>query len=362
MQKMKKPIDYGVLACDTMMRTYRAEELPPVGRFHYHQGVFLSGMYQIYQLVKDEKYLTYIKEWVDSIIDEGGNINTFHPGQLDDMQSGILLYPLLERTGDPRYQKAIDTLLPLIYDFPKTDEGGFWHMQDLPNQMWLDGLYMGGPICAEYGKRYGRPEYIDLTAQQVKLMFQHTTDQKSGLMYHAWDASKEALWADKETGCSAEFWGRSIGWVGIAVLDDLDFIDENHPEYKNMCENVKSLLLTVCNYQSEDGTWYQVVDKAGEEGNWPEMSCTCLFTAAIAKAVEKGILEKEYFDFAEKGFQGAVNMLSYQDGDIQIGNVCIGTGVGDYKHYCKRPVVVNDLHGVGAFLIMCAQMQKNRHI
>ena len=40
-----------------------------------------------------------------------------------------------------------------------------------------------------------------------------------------------------------------------------------------------------------------------------------------------------------------------------MGGVCIGTGVGDYRHYCERPTSVNDLHGVGAFLLMCAQME-----
>ncbi|MCD8021998.1 MAG: glycoside hydrolase family 88 protein [Lachnospiraceae bacterium] len=44
--------------------------------------------------------------------------------------------------------------------------------------------------------------------------------------------------------------------------------------------------------------------------------------------------------------------------DLQIGNISIGTGIGDYDFYCHRPVCVNDLHGVGAFLLMCVEMQK----
>ena len=54
--EIKEPIIYAKEACDTMMRTYDAPKLPPVGRFHYHQGVFLSGVYKVYQIVKDEKY------------------------------------------------------------------------------------------------------------------------------------------------------------------------------------------------------------------------------------------------------------------------------------------------------------------
>lgn len=41
---------------------------------------------------------------------------------------------------------------------------------------------------------------------------------------------------------------------------------------------------------------------------------------------------------------------------VQIPDICIGTGVGDYTHYVKRPRQVNDLHGVGAFLFACAEL------
>ena len=50
--------------------------------------------------------------------------------------------------------------------------------------------------------------------------------------------------------------------------------------------------------------------------------------------------------------------LDFGRENLLAGNVCIGTGVGDYRHYCERPVSVNDLHGVGAFLLMCAQAER----
>ena len=359
MKKEKRPIDYGIDACEMMMRKYEAAQLPPVGRFHYHQGVFLSGMYKVYQIVKDERYFNYMKDWVDSIIDEQGNIGQFNPGKLDDMQPGILLYPLYDRTKEERYKIALDVLLEHIYNFPKVEEGGFWHMAELPHQMWLDGLYMGGPICAEYGKRYNKQKYTELVIKQVLLMFEKTKDEKTGLLYHAWDKSREQDWADKETGLSPEFWGRSVGWVPVAVLDDLDFIDKDHPEYEKMCMLVRDLLKSVCKYQSKIGLWSQVIDKEGMAGNWYETSCSSLFTAAIYKAVRKGILEEEYLEYANKGFEGVIDSVEWNGEDIQIGNVCIGTRVGDYEHYCKRPTVVNDLHGMGAFLLMCQEAQQS---
>ena len=89
--------------------------------------------------------------------------------------------------------------------------------------------------------------------------------------------------------------------------------------------------------------------------NWPENSCSCLYTAAICKAVRLGILEEGYLAYARKGFEGVINSLKRSGDDLLIGDVCVGTGVGDYTHYINRPTSVNDLHGVGAFLIMCAE-------
>ena len=66
-----------------MMRKWEAPKLPPEGRFHYHQGVFLSGMYKSYELCKEEKYFDYIKSWVDAVITEDGVIKQADMGQFD---------------------------------------------------------------------------------------------------------------------------------------------------------------------------------------------------------------------------------------------------------------------------------------
>ena len=348
-------LTYARQSCDTMMRKYQAPDLPPKGHFHYHQGVFLSGMYQTYRLCKEERYFNYIRDWVDSCMDENGIILDYARFHLDDIQPGILLFPLLERTGSEKYSRALEERMAIIREYPRNQEGGFLHMDIFPQQMWLDGLYMAGPICAEYACRFNKPEYFDIATEQALLMQARTRDCKTGLWYHAWDSSGTAEWADPDTGCSAEFWGRSIGWVPIAVLNELDFLPDDHPQYRAMRDLVRNLLMALCRYQSESGLWYQVVDRAHEEGNWPEVSCSCLYTAAICKAVRTGILEDKYLAFARKGLDGVIHSLKWAGDDLIVGGVCIGTGVGSYQYYCDRPTSENDLHGVGAFLIMCTE-------
>lgn len=354
----RKPVDYAAWAVDTMMRKFAAPDLPPKGRFHYHQGVFLSGVYQTYLMTGDEKYFRYVKDWVDSIIDENGAVTHFDEGQLDDIQPGILLYPLYRKTRDERYKKALDTLCPIIYNFRRNNAGGFWHKSDRPYQMWLDGLYMGGPIIAEYAKAFDHPEYFDLCAQQVLLMEEKTRDAKTGLLYHVWDESCQVPVCDKVTGLSPEFWGRSIGWVPVAILDDVEFFPDTHPKKEEMINVVRRLMKAIVPFQSEDGRWYQVVNKPDGEGNWLENSCSCLFAAAMCRGAVRGYLDKGILENAERAYRGVINSLTFEGDDLLIGNVCIGTGVGDYTHYINRPVSVNDLHGVGAFLLMCAEAQR----
>ena len=358
MNSEKNPMYYAKKSMDTMMRKFEACDLPPKGRFHYHQGVFLSGMYKCYRILGDEKYFDYIKAWVDSVIADDGCIKDADMGQFDDMQPGVLLYPLYKRTRDEKYKKALDYLMEAIDSYPTTPEGGYFHKAWYPEEMWLDGLYMEGPLRAEYGAEFGKPEYFDEVIYQAELMKKHTFDPRTGLLYHAWSYDKKAEWADKVTGCSPEFWGRSIGWVPVALLDELDFIPAEHEGAKILRQIVADLLKALIKFQSPDGRWYQIVNRTDDEKNWLENSCTSLYTAAICKAVRKGILDKEYLVYARKGFEGVTASLKEDGDDLIVGDVCVGTGVGDYEHYLNRPTSENDLHGVGAFLLMCAEYAK----
>lgn len=355
---MSTALDWARRACDTMMRTYKAEDLPPKGRFFYHQGVFLSGMNETYKLCGDEKYFNYIKAWVDAMFDSDGKILNYKHSDLDDMMAGILLFPILDKTGDPFYKKCIESVIRSVRDIRKNDEGGFWHQVGLPGQMWVDGLYMAGPLCAELAARIGDGDLADEVVHQVRLMEARTRDPKTGLWYHAYDSLKKMPWADPVTGCSSEFWGRAIGWAAIAIPNDLDSLPKDHPGRTDMIAIGTRLLTSLCRFQSPEGRWYEVVDKVGQPGNWPENSCTSLYIAGICKAVRQGWLDPALLENARRGYDAVIADTETVDGNLQIRHVCIGTCVGDYAFYCARPTSTNDLHGVGAFLLMCAEVQR----
>ncbi|OAS82720.1 glycoside hydrolase family 88/105 protein [Metabacillus litoralis] len=353
------PIQWAEKACETLMAKFEPELLPPE-RFHYHQGVFLSGMEKVWRLTQKEQYFDYIKRWVDSHILVDGSVPKCKTDELDDIQPGVLLFTLYEQTGDERYKKALYNLVPLLKSWETNQSGGFWHKGHYPNQMWLDGLYMAGPIAVQFGKTFGEYDYFDMMAYQAILMEKHTKDPDTGLLYHGWDETKATNWSDPVTGLAPEFWGRAIGWYPVALLEMFDHLPEDHKDKKTLTTILQDLLIPLTKYQDPDtGLWFQVVDKGHLSDNWLENSCSSLFVQAIAKAVRLGYLDDKYLEYAWKGYQGVIDTLKFdENGNVLIGNICIGTGIGDYDHYIARPTSENDLHGAGAFILMCAEMSQ----
>ncbi|MBR2883385.1 MAG: glycoside hydrolase family 88 protein [Clostridia bacterium] len=93
---------------------------------------------------------------------------------------------------------------------------------------------MAGPLMATYGKKQKKPVYIDIAVEQALLMYEHIQDKETKLLYHAWDPSKNMPWADNKTGLSPEFWGRALGWYIVALLDIMEHMNAETPEYKSL--------------------------------------------------------------------------------------------------------------------------------
>lgn len=355
----QSPLEWGIEACQALMATYQPEELPPAGRWHYHQGVFLFSMQRVWEQTGNEAYLHYIKRYVDSLVDEQGNV-ICEKSELDSIQAGLLLFVLDREFADPRYKRAAEKLLALFPTFNRTAEGGYWHKDKYPYQMWLDGLYMGGAFAMSYAKHYNDPALYDMVLEQEQLMREHTKDPQTGLYFHAWDESRRMPWADPATGRSPEFWGRAIGWIGLALLDFLDLLPADHQARPVLIQEVQKLADALVPYQdARSGLWYQVVDKGDHPDNWLETSCSSLFVYTLAKGIRLGYLDVALAEPAMKGYQGLLEKLCRDDkGRLIVPDICIGTGVGDYAHYIARPRSENDLHGVGAFVLACVEMHR----
>lgn len=354
------PIQWARKACDSLMETYAAAgNLPPAHRWHYHQGVFLCGMELLAQTVQDSgRYMEYIQQYVDNLVDDYGNFY-FARDELDAMQAGQLLFRLHEQTGEPKYKAAADKLRCLLLTLNRTSEGGFWHKDKYPNQMWLDGLYMAGVFSLKYANAYGETGLREVVLFQERLMRKHMKDEATGLLYHAWDESRQMPWANPDTGCSPEFWSRAIGWYGLALSQFLDLLPADDPGREELAKELQGFVQALIRYQDgASGLWYQVVNKGDQKDNWLEASGSCLFVYTLAKAVQFGLAGEEAVIAARRGFEGLTEIVEWDEqGRLLLPDICIGTSAGDYENYVTRPKVKNDLHGVGAFVMACVEMR-----
>ncbi|MNJ60555.1 Unsaturated rhamnogalacturonyl hydrolase YteR [compost metagenome] len=184
-------------------------------------------------------------------------------------------------------------------------------------------------------------------------------DETTGLLYHAWDESRRMPWANPDTGCSPEFWSRSLGWYGLALAQFLDLLPDNDPGREELIAGLGDFVEALIRYQDEEsGLWHQVVDKGDQPDNWLETSGSCLFVYTIAKAVKLGITDENALTAARKGYEGLIKVLEWDErGRLVLPDICIGTSAGDYENYVSRPKVSNDLHGVGALVMACVEMQ-----
>jgi unsaturated rhamnogalacturonyl hydrolase len=316
----------------------------------------------------DPKYATYIKNSIDSLVRSDGSIAGYAPTEynLDQINEGRALFALSDRTHDPRYSKAIDQLREQLHTQPRTAEGGFWHKQIYPQQMWLDGLYMAEPFYAEYAKRHGDTTAMNDVVRQFLLVARHLRDPKTGLYYHAWDSVHQQPWADSATGLSKNFWGRAVGWYLMAAMDVLDYLPATHRNRPELIRVVQQLVDAVARVQDPvTGVWWQVLDQPNRAKNYLEASGSSMFTYAFAKGARLGVLAPSYRERAMRAFDGMIaNFVSVgADGLVSINGICKVAGLGgnpprdgSYEYYVSEPVVSNDYKGVGAFILAAHEL------
>nr|WP_320057387.1 glycoside hydrolase family 88 protein [uncultured Bacteroides sp.] len=337
--------------------------------FGYAQGVGCCAMLGVWKQTGDKRYFDYVEKWADSLINDKGEIELYHVEtyNIDYINSGKVLFDLYRQTGKAKYKLAMDVLIKQMKNHPRTLEGGYWHKLTYQHQIWLDGLYMASPFLAHYGAEFGKPEWIDEAVKQFTICQKHTYDAKTGLYHHAWDESKSQRWADPETGHSPNFWGRSIGWWFMALVDALDYIPQNHPGHASMVTWIQGLADTLPKYQDKNGLWYQVLDQPTRQGNFPEASVTTQFMYAYAKAVNKGYLDKKYRVYAEKAFKGLQDKLLVEnaDGTLTLTRCCQVGGLGgnpyrdgSFEYYVGEKMRDNDAKATGPFIMGCIELGK----
>ena len=352
-------------------------EIGKGSRWNYTQGVLSKSFVELWHYTKEDKYLQYVKDYIDEFIHDDGTVtiqvsskgkkSMYDPKAYDfDKVNCPFLFEMMD--DDPKVKKAIAHIATTYEDAPRTKEGAFWHKGMYPYQNWLDGIYMQLPFWARYAIVFDKPAIFDDIINQVVIVHNRTWDPATELNHHAYDETKERTWANKETGLSANFWGRGIGWYSMALIDLLDYIPEDHPRRNEMVKILRQVSQGVVKHQDKSGAWWQVVDMPGREGNYLEASASSMFVYTLLKGVRKGFLEKKFLDPAKRGLV-AMNkefIVKDENGLPSLSKICQAAGVSDpprkrdgsFEYYISEPVVNDDPKGVGPYIMAFTEAEK----
>ena len=337
----------------------------------------------------------WCRQYADAALNTDGSFKNFKKGNIDNIASGKIFFELYKRelslntqqgkNNAAKYKAAADYLYKYLrYEYSRiTFEdglGGFFHKDVYPNQMWLDGLYMGAAFYAEYLYHFA-PEDSDGwadVARQFITIHSHTYHPSKRLNFHGWSADPSdanSFWANKKEpflGCSQEFWGRGMGWYFAALVDVLELMPSSHPDYVSLCNILAQVAEGLSLYQdSESGVWYQLLQYdnsyVGQCGiaNYLEASASSMFTYSYLKALRLGLISDSYRTVAEKAYQGVLKTFITENSNktININQSCRSAGLGPSKspqrdgsadyYLCGSDVTIvsNEGKAIGPFIM-----------
>ena len=356
---------------DTAMNRIWVDErnqpgIPP--KWNYEQGVVLKAIEQMWYATGDPKYFRHIQKGMDHWIDENGNHKDYHLEEynIDHITPGLAMLTLYRVTGQEKYRKMVELLRSQLKTHPRTSEGGFWHKKIYPFQMWLDGLYMGEPFYAEYSKIFGEDNWNDI-ANQFVWMEKHSRDEKTGLLYHGWDESRQQRWADKATGRSPHVWGRAMGWYAMGIVDTLEHFPKDHPRRGEIVAILNRMASAIEKYQdAKSGVWWDIIDLGGREKNYLESSASAMFVYAIARGVRKGYLPERFMKVATRGWDGIRRefVKTNAQGNAEWHGTVSVSGLGgnpyrdgSYDYYMSEKLRTNDAKGLGPAIKAALEME-----
>ncbi len=331
--------------------------------WEYNHGIILHGIQEVYLRTQSAKYLTYIKQYVDDYVDDAGIIDMPDAHSFDNIEPAILLPFLWQETGDAKYQLAALGMRTRFNTIPRNADLGFWHKETYPNQMWLDGIYMGEPFLSKYATAFDCDAFCDFTVvQQTTLLAKHVQDD-AGLLYHAWDDTKPtplAAWADETTGVSPSIWGRGDGWFAMSLVDTLGDMPEGTTGRSSVLAILQAMAAGL--KATEDpttGLWYEVVDQPqGSPPDWNETSGSGMFVYALKVAMDRGYIDSSYQATVSAGWQGLQAQVSGNQTSPVINNAVQGLDPQtSYAGYVNATRLSNSSQGLCAILLASSVME-----
>ena len=338
---------------DTLTARFPHPDNYPFCSWSYSQGFMLMGFIHLYESTGEAKYRDYALRYADFHVSPEGHIYRFAGDSMDSMMAGAVITWAWKETGEARYRAACDEILAAFSDYPRVSNGGFWHAKGLKGEMWVDGVFMGGMFLSHYGVNVGRAgECFAEIVRQLDAIHE-LCEKQGGLLYHAWSERPRTPWANRLTGKSTDVWSEGLGWYVMMLAEASRLMPADQPGRERIRGRLVEVLNTLAGMRSENGLFYQVVDKGSDPDNWTDTSGSAMFLYSFVQAVRMGLGDAALYNrVIEEGYEGLRGECVVNDrGLVDVYDACDGLGVqNNYDAYLTFPKAINAKEAVAAVL------------
>lgn len=196
---------------------------------------------------------------------------------------------------------------------------------------WTDDMFMASAVLS----RAGLESHLELVRQMLT-GYAKRLQRADGLFIHA------------DNGPHA--WGRGNGFALLGLTEALTHLPQSWSGRAEVLEIYRRHVAALAKYQSDDGSWRQVVD---ERASYRELTVTAMTVAALARGITRGWIDRATYEPIMTRGWAAVAARVNADGTVK--DVCSGTGAGETKeYYLNRPVVNGADDRGGAMALLAA--------
>jgi len=327
----------------------------------YEWGVTYAGMLLAGEATGDAKFTEYTNRRLKFLADIAPYYraqlskdpkaaspirSVLQPHALDD--AGAVCAAMIKSVragGSSNLRPLIDNFINYIStkEF-RLPDGTLARNRPQPNTLWLDDLFMSVPALAQMGKLTGDKKYYDDAVKQVLQFSAPMFNKEKGVYMHGWVQGMEV---------HPQFhWARANGWGVMTMVELLDVLPKTHPGYNAVLKQLQAHIKGLAAYQDGTGFWHQLLDR---NDTYLETSATAIYAYAIARAVNKGYVDKRAYAPMAILAWNAVSTKVNDRGQVE--GTCVGTGMGfDPAFYYYRPVNVYAAHGYGPVLLAGAEI------
>ena len=323
----------------------------------YEWGVTYAGMLLASEVTGKDYYADYTNDRLRLIaniaehhdfedIEDSPIPSVLDPHALDD--AGAICASMikakmngLDANLDPLIQNFIQYISEEQF---RLEDGTLARNRPQDKTIWLDDLFMSVPALAQMGHYTGERQYFDDAVKQVKQFSERMFNEEKGIYIHGWVKAMDV---------HPKFhWARANGWALMAMVELLEVLPKDHPGYEYVLNQLQAQIKGLVRYQHGTGFWHQLLDR---NDTYLETSATAIFTYSIARAINRGYVDKMSYLPAVLLAWNAISTKVNEKGQVE--GTCVGTGMGfDPAFYYYRPVNLFAGHGYGPVMLAGAEI------